>query len=123
MKLGAFSISLSVKNLSDSISFYKKLGFVQFGGDTDKNYCIMKNDKAIIGLFQGMFNENILTFNPGWDENAKEIEHFDDVRVLQENLKKSNVSISNEVNPKSKGPAHIIIKDPDGNTILIDQHV
>jgi len=123
MNLGAFSISLSVKDLKTSKAFYEKLGFKEFGGDEKMNYLILKNGNTIIGLFQGMFENNILTFNPGWDENAKELENFDDVREIQKELKENDISLISEADESTKGPANIILTDPDGNQILIDQHV
>lgn len=122
MKLGAFSVSLSVKNLHDSKEFYEKLGFEVFAGDMAKNYLIMKNESSTIGLFQGMFENNILTFNPGWDGNAAPLEEFDDIRSIQQKLKENAIDIPNEVDPTSSGPASFMISDPDGNVILIDQH-
>ena len=122
MKLGAFSISLSVKDLSKSRSFYENLGFEVLGGAMDKNYLIMKNENSLIGLFQGMFEGNILTFNPGWDENAQEIENFDDVRKIQQHLKSKGVSLENETDENTSGPASFMVKDPDNNLIMIDQH-
>lgn len=123
MKLGAFSISLSVKDLNISKEFYEKLGFTVFAGDMQKNYLIMKNEVSLIGLFQGMFENNILTFNPGLDVNAKKLDSFDDVREIQQSLKKKDIAIVQEANEKTSGPASIVLMDPDGNTILIDQHV
>ncbi|AWW30736.1 VOC family protein [Echinicola strongylocentroti] len=123
MKLGTFSISLTVKDLKASKSFYEKLGFTVFGGSEDHHYLIMKNGNASIGLFQGMFDKNILTFNPGWDENAQKLEGFDDVREIQRKLKESGLQLDQEANPSTKGPASIVLSDPDGNPILIDQHV
>jgi catechol 2,3-dioxygenase-like lactoylglutathione lyase family enzyme len=123
MKLGAFSISLTVKDLKVSKDFYEKLGFTQFGGDMDKNYLIMKNGNALVGLFQGMFTHNILTFNPGWDENANPLAEFDDVREIQKSLKSSGIKLENEADETTSGPASCVLFDPDGNTILIDQHV
>ena len=123
MKLGAFSISLNVKDISVSKKFYEKLGFKVFAGDIKQNYLIMKNGNALIGLFQGMFENNILTFNPGWDENAKPVEEFDDVRKIQQNLKINNIKIDAEADESSSGPGSMMLTDPDGNTILIDQHV
>lgn len=123
MKLGAFSISLTVKDLKASKDFYEKLGFTQFGGDMEKNYLIMKNGNSLVGLFQGMFTHNILTFNPGWDENANPIAEFDDVREIQKSLKANGIKLENEADEKSSGPASCVFFDPDGNTILIDQHV
>lgn len=123
MKLGAFSISLSVKDLKISKEFYEKLGFSKFAGDESKNYLIMKNGNALVGLFQGMFPNNILTFNPGWDENASPLESFDDVREIQKSLKSNGLKLDTEANETTKGPASCVITDPDGNAILIDQHV
>ncbi|NVK65741.1 MAG: VOC family protein [Flavobacteriales bacterium] len=122
MKLGAFSASLSVKDLQVSKEFYEKLGFSVFGGDQSMNYLIMKNGNTIIGLFQGMFEGNILTFNPGWDENASPIDPFDDVREIQASLKKEGIELIREADPVTSGPASITLQDPDGNNILIDQH-
>ena len=122
MKLGAFSMSLSVKDLEVSRNFYEKLGFTVFGGAMDKNYLIMKNEDSLIGLFQGMFEQNILTFNPGWNNSAENIDKFDDVREIQKSLKADNVDLINEADASTKGPASIVLVDPDGNTILIDQH-
>ncbi len=122
MKLGAFSISLNVKDIKKSKAFYENLGFTVFGGDINMNYLIMKNENSLIGLFQGMFENNILTFNPGWDENANDLETFDDIRKIQEQLKDKNIKLENEVDLKSSGPASLTLIDPDGNVILIDQH-
>lgn len=121
MKLGAFSVSLSVKDLTISKAFYENLGFTAFAGD-QKNYVIMKNDNALIGLFQGMFQGNILTFNPGWDENARNIETFNDVRDIQRQLKSKNISLNAEADETTTGPASVMLTDPDGNVIYIDQH-
>jgi predicted lactoylglutathione lyase len=123
MKLGAFSVSLSVKDINVSKQFYENLGFKVFAGDLAKNYLIMKNENALIGLFQGMFEKNILTFNPGWDENAKKLEQFDDVREIQRQLKQKGIKLELEADEKTSGPAGLMITDPDGNQILIDQHV
>jgi len=123
MNLGAFSISLTVKDLEVSKQFYENLGFTVFGGDPKMNYLILKNGNALIGLFQGMFQKNILTFNPGWDENAQVVEGFDDVRAIQADLKAKNVSLDSEADPSTTGPASIFLTDPDGNLILIDQHI
>ncbi|MET2985005.1 VOC family protein [Aureibaculum conchae] len=123
MKLGAFSISLNVKDIKVSKKFYEKLGFSVFAGDIERNYLIMKNGNALIGLFQGMFEDNILTFNPGWDENANLLDNFDDVRQIQQQLKKDNLKLDREADENTTGPASIVLTDPDGNTILIDQHV
>jgi catechol 2,3-dioxygenase-like lactoylglutathione lyase family enzyme len=122
MKLGAFSVSLSVKDLKISRQFYENLGFTVFAGDIEKNYLIMKNDQTLIGLFQGMFEGNLLTFNPGWDAEAQNLEYFDDVREIQRQLKSFGIPLINEVDEKTSGPGSILVKDPDGNTILIDQH-
>lgn len=123
MKLGAFSISLSVKDLLVSRDFYEKLGFTVFAGEVEKNYLIMKNGDSLIGLFQGMFENNILTFNPGWDTNAQTLADFDDVREIQRSLKQQGLSLNAEADESSSGPASFTIMDPDGNVILIDQHV
>lgn len=123
MKLGAFSISLSVKDLTASRQFYENLGFRVFGGDITMNYLIMKNENALVGLFKGMFEKNILTFNPGWDENAHTVETFDDVRVIQQQLKSKGMKLETEADEHTTGPASLMITDPDGNMILIDQHV
>ncbi len=122
MKLGAFSMSLSVKDLATSKAFYEKLGFTVLGGGMEKNYVIMKNENALIGLFHGMFKGNILTFNPGWDENAANVKEFDDVRAIQKQLKQSQIQLMTEAAEKSSGPASLMISDPDGNLILVDQH-
>lgn len=122
MKLGAFSVSLSVKDIHVSKQFYENLGFAVLAGDFEKKYFIMKNENALIGLFQGMFEGNILTFNPGWDENGKNIDVFDDVRTIQRQLSSKGIATNPEVDEKSSGPASIMITDPDGNVILFDQH-
>ena len=122
MKLGIFSISLSVKDLKKSKEFYEKLGFSQLGGAMDKNYLIMKSETSIIGLFQGMFPNNILTFNPGWDENAQNIESFDDIRIIQDDLIKKGLEVGMIIDPLTNGPASFMVTDPDGNVILMDQH-
>lgn len=122
MKLGAFSVSLSVKNLAVSKAFYENLGFTSFGGSMEQNYLIMKNGNALVGLFHGMFEGNILTFNPGWDENAQNLESFDDVREIQKHLKGKNVSLISETDEATTGPGSLMLADPDGNVILIDQH-
>lgn len=123
MKLGAFSISLSVKDLQTSKQFYENLGFTVFAGEISMNYLIMKNGNALVGLFQGMFENNILTFNPGWDENANPLDSFDDVREIQQQLKNKGVKLTSEVETGPSGPGSISFLDPDGNQILIDQHV
>ena len=123
MKLGAFSVSLSVKDLQASKAFYENLGFTQFAGSMEQNYLIMKNEKTLIGLFQGMFEGNILTFNPGWDENAAELESFEDIRAIQKHLKSKGVKFDTEADENSSGPASLVLRDPDGNLILLDQHL
>lgn len=122
MKLGAFSVSLSVKDLNVSKQFYESLGFKVFAGGMEQKYLIMKNENALIGLFQGMFEGNILTFNPGWDENARNMEEFDDVREIQRQLKSKGVQLTVEADETTTGPASIMLADPDGNVILLDQH-
>ena len=122
MDLGAFSVSLSVKDLKVSTEFYEKLGFSQMGGGLDMNYLIMKNGTTLIGLFQGMFEGNILTFNPGWDTIGKNLETYDDIREIQKKLKSSGIKLVNEVDENSEGPANLVLTDPDGNVILVDQH-
>lgn len=122
MHLGAFSISLSVKDLPTSKAFYENLGFSVLGGSLEMNYLIMKNGNALVGLFQGMFENNILTFNPGWDESGQNIESFDDVREIQKDLKAKGVSFESEADETTAGPASFVIMDPDGNAILVDQH-
>jgi catechol 2,3-dioxygenase-like lactoylglutathione lyase family enzyme len=123
MELGAFSISLTVKDIRVSKEFYEKLGFKEFGGDITQNWLIMKNGDHIVGLFQGMFEANLLTFNPGWDQEAEKLDSFVDVREIQRQLKAQGIEIVTEADENTSGPAHIVIVDPDGNTILIDQHV
>jgi catechol 2,3-dioxygenase-like lactoylglutathione lyase family enzyme len=122
MKLGAFSVSLNVRDIATSKQFYENLGFRVFAGGVEKRYLIMKNENALIGLFQGMFEGNIITFNPGWDENAGNIENFDDVREIQRHLKGKGIKLTTEADEKTSGPAGIMTSDPDGNVILIDQH-
>ena len=122
MKLGAFSVSLSVKDIHKSKEFYEGLGFQDFGGDISQNWLIMKNESCIIGLFQGMFEKNILTFNPGWDEDAQNLDSFTDIRDLQKHLKAIGVEMRTEADESSVGPASFTIEDPDGNPILVDQH-
>ena len=123
MELGAFSISLAVKDLEASKRFYEKFGFKVFAGDASQNWLILKNGDHAIGLFQGMFDKNILTFNPGWDSNAQKQATFTDVRELQRQLKAQGVQLVNEANESTTGPASVIAVDPDGNPILVDQHV
>ena len=122
MKLGAFSISLNVKDLKTSKEFYEKLGFSVLAGSMEQYYLIMKNEKALIGLFQGMFQGNILTFNTGWDENASNLTEFDDIRKIQKQLKNDGINLTSEADETTKGPANLMLSDPDGNVILIDQH-
>lgn len=123
MKLGVFSISLAVKDIAASKAFYEKLGFTVFGGNLDQNWLIMKNDNTVIGLFQGMFDKNILTFNPGWDSNAQQLADFTDIRELQRQLRSQGISFATEANETTTGPASFVVVDPDGNPILLDQHV
>ena len=123
MELGAFSVSLAVKDIEASKLFYEKLGFTFFGGDQSQNWLIMKNGSHTIGLFQGMFDKNILTFNPGWSGDAQPLKKFTDVRELQRQLKDRGLELVSEADESSIGPASFMIVDPDGNTILVDQHV
>jgi catechol 2,3-dioxygenase-like lactoylglutathione lyase family enzyme len=123
MKLGAFSISLAVKDITASRAFYEKLGFESFGGDISQNWLILKNGDTVIGLFQGMFEKNILTFNPGWDQNAQKLDTFSDIRELQRQLKERGVEFMSEADENTTGPASFFVVDPDGNPILLDQHV
>tara|TARA_R110002049_G_scaffold59391_1_gene160635 strand:+ start:177 stop:548 length:372 start_codon:yes stop_codon:yes gene_type:complete len=123
MKLGAFSISLAVKDIKKSKAFYESLGFSKFAGDLEKKYLIMKNEDSLVGLFEGMFDNNIITFNPGWDQNAHIVKDFDDVRTIQKHLKAEGMTMITEADENTKGPASCVVVDPDGNTILIDQHV
>ena len=123
MKLGAFSVSLHVKDLNASKLFYENLGFTVFAGGLKMNYLIMKNNNALIGLFYGMFENNILTFNPGWDENAQAVPNFDDIRTIQKKLKSNGIKLTTEADENTTGPASMILEDPDGNQILFDQHV
>lgn len=123
MELGAFSISLAVKDIEASKAFYEKLGFEAFHGDISQNWLILKNGEHVIGLFQGMFERNILTFNPGWDMNAQKLDHFTDVRAIQRHLKEQGVELMSEADESTTGPASLMLVDPDGNPILLDQHV
>lgn len=123
MDLGAFSVSLAVKGLQVSKALYEKFGFTVFTGDAAQNWLIMKNGDHAIGLFQGMFEKNILTFNPGWDSNASKLDSFTDVRDLQRKLKAQGVELQTEADESSTGPASFVAVDPDGNAILVDQHV
>jgi len=122
MELGAFSVSLSVKDLAASRGFYEKLGFQQIGGDAKENWLILKNQDHVIGLFQGMFEDNLMTFNPGWNQNGGNLDQFTDVRELQREMKERGITFLSEADESSTGPASCMIADPDGNTILIDQH-
>ena len=123
MELGAFSISLAVKDLEASRKFYEKFGFQVFAGDASQNWLILKNGEHAIGLFQGMFEKNMLTFNPGWDQNAGKLDDYTDVRELQRRLKEQDVELISEADESTVGPASFIAVDPDGNPILVDQHV
>lgn len=122
MQLGAFSISLTVKDIHASKDFYEKIGFETLGGDIEQKWLILKNGSTVIGLFQGMFDKNMLTFNPGWDENAQNLEAFTDIREIQKTLKAKGVAFTSEADETSAGPASFTIEDPDGNPILFDQH-
>jgi len=123
MELGAFSVSLAVKDIETSKNFYEKLGFTIFGGDQSQNWLIMKNWDHIIGLFQGMFEQNIFTFNPGWDNNAQPFDSFTDVSELQSHLKAQGIPLVQEADESTTGPASFVVIDPDVNSILVDQHV
>lgn len=123
MQLGNFSVSLAVKDIGLSRAFYEKLGFSVWGGDQKQNWLILKNGSTVIGLFQGMFEHNILTFNPGWDSDAKQLPEFTDVRDLQRSLKEQGIQLVSEADEATSGPASFMVKDPDGNQILVDQHV
>jgi catechol 2,3-dioxygenase-like lactoylglutathione lyase family enzyme len=123
MELGAFSISLAVKDIEVSKEFYEKLGFKVFGGDISQNWLIMKNGNHTVGLFQGMFEKNTMTFNPGWDQDTNKLDNFIDIRELQRHLKEQGVEFISETDENSTGPASFSVLDPDGNPILVDQHV
>ncbi|MCU1435504.1 MAG: glyoxalase [Pseudarthrobacter sp.] len=123
MQLGAFSISLAVKDIAASAAFYEKLGFTSFGGDITRNWLILKNGETVIGLFQGMFEKNMLTFNPGWSQNAEALDSFTDVRDLQKELKAQGMEFMSEADEATAGPGSFIVVDPDGNPVLVDQHV
>lgn len=123
MQLGNFSVSLAVKDIAVSRAFYEKLGFTVWGGDQAQNWLILKNGSTVIGLFQGMFDRNLLTFNPGWDSDAKTLPDFTDVRELQRGLKARGVQLLSEADEATSGPASFMVEDPDGNQILVDQHV
>ena len=122
MDLGAFSVSLSVSDIKASRDFYEKLGFVAVGGNVDDNWLILRNGDHVIGLFQGMFDRNMLTFNPGWNQQSRETETYTDVREIQRRLKEEGVALSSEADESSEGPASVMLADPDDNPILIDQH-
>ncbi len=122
MELGAFSVSLNVRDIQQSYEFYKKLGFEQLGGNIDQKWLILRNGSTVIGLFQGMFEKNILTFNPGWDQNAANLENFQDVREIQKQLKAAGLSLDKEADENTSGPEHLVLQDPDGNLIMLDQH-
>jgi len=123
MELGSFSVSLSVKDLAASRTFYEALGFTSFHGDAAQGWLILRNGDAVIGLFQGMFEGNLLTFNPGWDQNAQPVERFTDIREIQRRLRDAGVAFEQEADESTTGPASFFITDPDGNRILVDQHV
>jgi catechol 2,3-dioxygenase-like lactoylglutathione lyase family enzyme len=123
MELGAFSISLAVKDLTVSRAFYEKLGFTQFAGDPAQNWLILQNGTSTIGLFQGMFERNLMTFNPGWSQSAETLEEFTDVRAIQAELKEAGLELTSEADEASSGPASLMLVDPDGNPVLLDQHV
>jgi len=122
MNLGSFSVSLAVKDLAASREFYEKLGFEMFGGDPKQNWLILRNGDHVIGLFQGMFEQNIMAFNPGWDQSGNELDAFTDVRELQRELRKRGITLISEADESTSGPASLMLADPDGNQILIDQH-
>ncbi len=123
MQLGAFSVSLNVKDIGASTAFYEKLGFTRFAGDISQNWLILKNGQAVVGLFQGMLERNALTFNPGWDQNAQPLESFTDARDIQQELKRHGVPFLSEAEEGTAGPASFIVLDPDGNPVIVDQHV
>lgn len=123
MELGNFSVSLAVKDLSVSLAFYQKLGFTEAGGQADQGWVILRNGDCVIGLFQGMFEKNMLTFNPGWNRDAETLPEFTDVRELQKSLRDQGVPFTLEADESTTGPANFMLTDPDGNPILFDQHV
>ena len=123
MALGAFSVSLNVSDIAASLAFYQKLGFAEMAGDADQGWLILSNDGCVIGLFQGMLERNTLTFNPGWDQNARPVDGYRDIRELQAEYKAKGLEISNEIDEASTGPGNFVVVDPDGNPILFDQHV
>lgn len=122
MKLGCFSVSLTVKDINASEAFYNKLGFTVYHGDKEQGWLIMKNGDTNIGLFQGMFDKNILTFNPGWDQQAQDVDDFTDVRAVQKHLQQQGIKLEMTTDESGSGPGHIVFNDPDGNQIMIDQH-
>jgi lactoylglutathione lyase len=123
MQLGAFSISLAVKDIAASAAFYEKLGFSKHGGDITQNWLVLKNGVTVIGLFQGMFEKNALTFNPGWNQNAQALDSFTDVREIQRQLKAQGIQFLSEADEATTGPASFMVLDPDGNPIIVDQHI
>ena len=123
MELGAFSVCLAVKDIHVSKAFYEKLGFTQRSGNIDHKWVVLKNGVVVIGLFQGMFEKNILNFSPGWDQDAKELKEFTDVREIQKELKKKGMVLKKEADEGTSGPAHLVLEDPDGNQIMFDQYV
>lgn len=122
MELGAFSVSLTVKDIEASKQFYQKLGFSVFAGEQSQNWLILKNGDTVLGLFQGMFEKNILTFNPGWNQNAEPLAEFTDIRQIQQHLLAQGIQLQKSADETSSGPAHIVLEDPDGNQIMLDQH-
>ena len=123
MQLGAFSVSLAVRDIVASAEFYEKLGFTKAGGDISQNWLILRNGESVIGLFQGMLEKNALTFNPGWNQNAQRLDSFTDVREIQRDLKVGGVTFVSEADEETTGPASFIVLDPDGNPVFVDQHV
>lgn len=123
MNLGAFSVSLAVKDLTASLAFYEKLGFTKFDGNAEQGWLILKSPTAIIGLFQGMFDKNILTFNPGWDQDKRDVPGFTDIRAIQSVIEAAGLTPELRADPATTGPAYITLTDPDGNAIMLDQHV
>ncbi|MEM8884972.1 MAG: VOC family protein [Planctomycetota bacterium] len=123
MNLGNFSVSLAVRDIAASRAFYETLGFEVIGGDQAQNWLILRNGTTKIGLFQGMFDRNTLTFNPGWDDDGKPLETFTDVRAIQKRLKEGGIALTQEADESTEGPAHLVLLDPDGNPVLFDQHV
>lgn len=122
MDIGAFTVSLAVKDIEKSFAFYAKLGFTQRGGDINQKWLVLKNGNAVIGLFQGMFEKNILTFVPGWDQEGNDLEKFTDIREIQKELKAKGIALKEEADEGSRGPASFTLEDPDGNPILFDQY-